>query len=1335
MSVGPDDLLAPIIGYLNFSDGTPSPKFQASLNEYFRRTPVAGGVGPAEQLAQTLRAACAPETAAYGDTTQAKVIVEAVFDDVLPAYEHHHRDLLQHLSTTLLRGPFFLARVVEATLSEMVPIAEGAPIDRAANATSILMRLSDYLGHRPVAVLETAQKIEPYPHERVRPIPIYLQGAGVCMGPYESLIESTLAILGNAERSLLVDCDFSLESLEEIALDPRAYDHGHPVNQRPGYQFGEWDPHHIDRKGQYSRFVLRPMILDALLAWIDQAKAIPPHEAIFEASAALAGTMLLAAGISGRGPEAHDSETTLGVLIPRVARCRDRFYSELLAKLKGDQGKRLAAEAKALHQPFGGIRQFLNQYLARQRSEQLQSDHLAQLFARMGFAESARRQAQRIPAASIRMRCEIQVLLTTSTLLIEQGKLEEAIKAVTDAEDLLHRAIECGAMVDPWNILGFQGNFSIFPALENSVTDPRVDLLVKLMQLLFDHYAQLLRELAARGTDQKMVEGVSQRFHELATWWDKFATVEVSDVRHVSGSESEASAKFVAEVLAEWRSSGEASGDVAFWKQHAHRFESPQSFALVLEPLLQRGDLVASMALLMLWLGNSEMIPLQDDAVSFFDYALQWVLAFSTSNRGKQIDLSKGGLLVRFFAHLEANAEEYWNVPSLEMDGTLPTHEEGTFDQASAELTASEEEDEDEPEDLFSAAYEGVTFRDSAADGIEGEIVEGPGGFGDDPLSAEADRLEERLDFLDMLAQLWQLSGAVVGPQAPAELEPLKHWCLQAQSNRKGLGKLMDRLHAVSVRPPGGSQDAIIEYDRQQTLRDSLLFDTIMTTTEMSHAMTAMMRVSGELIPTDQLADWEPLAIEIQRQLWLGDAKEVCKLLPQLLDRLESVPLLYVPLDQGGDPQAIYEAKYARDILRKLAGDLPRLGLYRETHQLLQSALSMEKSQAAGVHQISEFNTLFSVGYQSVVESLLREFSNWYPGEDQDERAAALVVDFVGRFSATWMEHVSGVRLSELESVGEPKEWNEVVAFIKKYGRELFTQKFMTFSNLRGILHQGVGAFLDALIEEQDPYHPMQLVTDLEAKTLSRGKAIRWLDFIMRAVLENYDIYRDYNTVTTQSDYGDNIYMLLEMLRLLAEYDRQRWSLQPAYMAHNLLARRGRPRAAELLQQVFAEETRSLADASLKSLAAIEKKFGLRLPSIADRLGERFVQPLHLDRILALVRPAMREARGQTLHWMSAEDTAKSAVGVVASEPTDPSESAETKTFALFEQELEDYIERRQGGGPDVPAWIRQLEQEVHQVSGTQIHQDLEELLRVPAISISITDFQQQLERWEDPLD
>ncbi len=60
----------------------------------------------------------------------------------------------------------------------------------------VFQRLNDFIGvsaHR--ALLETRPQGEPYPHERHRPIPLYLRGAGVAQGRYHDLLARALEIL------------------------------------------------------------------------------------------------------------------------------------------------------------------------------------------------------------------------------------------------------------------------------------------------------------------------------------------------------------------------------------------------------------------------------------------------------------------------------------------------------------------------------------------------------------------------------------------------------------------------------------------------------------------------------------------------------------------------------------------------------------------------------------------------------------------------------------------------------------------------------------------------------------------------------------------------------------------------------------------------------------------------------------------------------------------------------------------------------------------------------------------------------------------------------------
>src|SRR5262249_35532466 len=147
--------------------------------------------------------------------------------------------------------PFFLARVFESVL------AVGSSENDDQTVRAVLARLNDFVGHRPIAVLETRPQGEPYDHERTRPVPLYLRGAGIGWGRYHDVLAQALNILKAADPSILAGAHFDLDLLDELALDVRAYGHGHPVNRRPNYVFGEWDPHHLDNQGRYRRYVVR----------------------------------------------------------------------------------------------------------------------------------------------------------------------------------------------------------------------------------------------------------------------------------------------------------------------------------------------------------------------------------------------------------------------------------------------------------------------------------------------------------------------------------------------------------------------------------------------------------------------------------------------------------------------------------------------------------------------------------------------------------------------------------------------------------------------------------------------------------------------------------------------------------------------------------------------------------------------------------------------------------------------------------------------------------------------------------------------------------------------
>ncbi|HTU93903.1 MAG TPA: hypothetical protein VMF69_27730, partial [Gemmataceae bacterium] len=861
-----------LLGYLNFSDGRPDPRWQKQLNDAYAFLAEHGETAPCQAFFSWLTAALhrlhGEGSAAFRAVEQAEDVLEMA-GGVLRAYRRHHGDLLAHLDEAELFGPFFLARVFEAVMAHRA--AASGEGDKAVAA--VVARLNDFVGHRPIAILETRPQGEPYDHERHRPKPLYLKGAGVAYGPYHDLIARALEILKTTDPSLRAEAQFDFDLLDELAVDLRAYDHGHPVNRRPNYVFGEWDPHHLDNQGRFRRYVARKITLDALMERINAPGPPPREELLLEGAAVLAGTLLMATGISGYSPTAHDSTTTLATLLPRIARYRDVFYEHLLKRWEGPHAARLRDELATTRQAFGGARQHLNAYLARHRAMQLQQRYLALLFAEMGHPEASRDEARRIPAVSVRLLSEILSHLTSGQVEAEQGHLREAAARLPEIEDLMQRGIACGAFVDPWNILGFQGLFPLSPAREDSIRDPRVDELIQVVEQIFNLYARLMSEAAATG-DGELVRTLTAGLRRRAEWWDRFAAIEVGDVRRLHGGEAVSSAAGVAKALARWRERGEASADLAFWRQQLDHFRSPKAFSLVVDTLLRKGDYRSALGLLCSWLSQAEQVPLEDNVWSFHTLALGWLLAVAKPVEGggwwvegaelpspstlhpPPSTAQRRELIVKFFDYLEANAEDYWQVPELELPGPPLI--------------------EDKEDDLFGAAYEDVTYQDTTDD-EEGAVADG-GPVEEFDLEPERERLETRLHFLSTLARLWQIAARTVTEDVRAgrdwDTTPTA-WLNMARDNQQRLLALLDTIYTHPLREPSGDYDSLIEYDRRRVLKEQLLFAVIGTCLDTSLAVSALQGASGAIaVESSESSDaqWEPAAIRLERALFAGDA-------------------------------------------------------------------------------------------------------------------------------------------------------------------------------------------------------------------------------------------------------------------------------------------------------------------------------------------------------------------------------------------------------------------------------------------------------------------------------
>ncbi len=272
----------------------------------------------------------------------------------------------------------------------------------------------------------------------------------------------------------------------------------------------------------------------------------------------------------------------------------------------------------------------------------------------------------------------------------------------------------------------------------------------------------------------------------------------------------------------------------------------------------------------------------------------------------------------------------------------------------------------------------------------------------------------------------------------------------------------------------------------------------------------------------------------------------------------------------------------------------------------------------------------------------------------------------------SWLAHSRTLRLSVLETVDSQSQWKRLVAFIEKFGAGLFTQQFLKLGNVRAILHQGIATWLNQAREDGDHDELQPILDAIDSGELTQEEAHKWLGVVLEAVIDHYTEYRDYNSTTTQSDRGEMIYMLLDFLRLRVRYDRVSWNLKPVFWAHEVLVRSGCHQTAASWRKALSERIGREADQYLAHLKKLQEQYAMRMPTVADRLGERFVRPMTIDRLQSLIRPAMRQI-------------------------ADPDKNGNAPSFDLLVEEIRIMTQEPTGVGLDVPPWLEALEEEVDQ--------------------------------------
>ena len=344
-----------------------------------------------------------------------------------------------------------------------------------------------------------------------------------------------------------------------------------------------------------------------------------------------------------------------------------------------------------------------------------------------------------------------------------------------------------------------------------------------------------------RATTPTVLGRLPRDFQHLAEWWDQFATGRCRAVRWVSGRESLAAARRVADALSAWHRAGAAGGDLNFWRPYVAEFDSPQAYEWVIEALLEKRDLAAAMALLMHWLGRAEEVRLDEGPHSFHSLAERWLRMALDELPPSRPPLAlppppRAACSRKFFDFLEANADTYWEVPELE--SRCPSRNRGPSEaRRTAETPESRRsaDDDDDPRSLYSAAYDEMVYRDSTADDIEGSMMESVNPRTESEAEDDSSRLARSAWISDDAGPALEASGdsrksacaepiarEIADPRVPL-VDCLAAWRERAEQNGVRLRALADAVARQAIPKPTANPESLVEYDRRWNAKESLV--------------------------------------------------------------------------------------------------------------------------------------------------------------------------------------------------------------------------------------------------------------------------------------------------------------------------------------------------------------------------------------------------------------------------------------------------------------------------------------------------------------------------------
>lgn len=1332
-----------LLGWMQLSGGKPSDKFRASMAKAWSILK-AGGESPVwrallgwldnEWNSAALKGEGGTGIFAGPPIAGAAIVASGIF---IEATLTNKRELLGGPDPDLVAGPLWIPSLLEYFASNLSPeeIPGATALSGKINTPELdwlvpivrraMGHFHDFVGYRPVPILESGRKVRVHNGERHRPGILWWPGVGVAPIPEAPMVARTIHWLNHAPSDILEDAGFSMSALTELAVDLREYDHSQPAAQRPNHLFGEWDPERVDNKGRFTRMVVRSMLLRLLWDQVENPGPGDPTdrlERLEEAAILLAGVILMSAGVLGQGPESVDPTKSLAFIIPKIAAYRDAFYGQVMTALPKAHRMRLEAEARLLKQPLGRVRQSLNRAISAQRATQLQNRLLARLFGRLGLTELAMERIGSIRVPSVRLMVEFERLI--------QG-WEEAPDPVNDpfrwlrkAFHVVKKGVSCGAFADPWNLIGFQGLYPLGPAREDGIPDERLEDLRWMVSTLINECSRAHASASAQG-EKKSRMRLRTLLGEVTEWWSKFPSMGVDDNDHPDAGSEFRSALRVARALGVWRSRGEVPADLPFWKKVLSTLETGEAVAEIFHVLLAHGDLQGALGILIYWIDAFDMHSTAEGRtdlttlVGLWDTAWREKLESINSAKGlseqKQKDTAKpeNQAAASLDPKKESNdssdlknstksdkGAETPETKRLELvkvyrraidyiDANLPDDVAAPF-LIDGILNSDDEEDQEKQRDAGEEKPWSENSEDEDDDGEEespwSTDEDAKGGL-DDGLPGSDFPAEEGLFNLEYYlgqfsAWVWMLERTLTEPI----LSGLITVCIDTMANRAAqFRKLMEHLSQAEVPLPGAEVDSVMEFERRRAMK----FHTMERAGEILFRLEALLCLAGRpgsdwgakdlqvaytkaLGPTISPIDSDPKKsnpkIHPQDKASLGqhayepfDPAKIDSWIQLLIGR----ELLHKPMMADGQWQNWISNRMSLWFVQRTLRSLARNADFPGIIKFLTKAHQAELSSSLTAPRVSDFHHYFEIAFVESFRAVFRVVSSASPSRIRSAGLFRGLMRLMEKFRAAWLAQGRQTRLSTLDSVDD-RQMEALRGFIRHFGRDLFPARLMGLGNIRGILDRGVAQHLANLERNRDPLDRNKLLEELGG-SITMEDASSKLELILRAVAESYDCFKDYKSTTTVSDYGENLHVLLDFLRIKAAFTREVWNRGPWYLLHREMLEAGlREPLEEWIGEVMAE-FRPIADQYLQKIADLEKRHGVRLLTVRQEIEEGLWMPME----------------NESLHYHLRD---------LCELKEDSDQTAYKQGLVGFRKELAKWVGKPWGVGRDAPDWIRKLD-------------------------------------------